>query len=269
MSNAVLTGLLNTLFLIYMTKYYQNHIFSFLKVWAKGKPRLCWLPAPGRRLTLCFDQSMHCNGGDFYFLSSLGVVTPFKITIIVDQSMIHSCYFSLVTPFPRTATVFGDPHVYTFDNIPYTFNGMGEHFMFLFLWICLLLFHFFGELILRRQFFPKLENCVWSGEYCVSCLIRWICSCPSKLSKSETWHPRKVWAGEWFKISPQNEQKSLIGGHNLLLLLLLLLLRLLTTTICRRMTAPMVPWMQPCSPPSQQKTTLQPPLRWKRSSSSS
>ena len=161
MSNAVLTGSLNTLFLIYMTKYYQNHIFSFLKVWAKGKPRLCWLPAPGRRLTLCFDQSMHWNGGDFYFLSSLGVATPFKITIIVDQSMIHSCYFSLVTPFPRTATVFGDPHVYTFDNIPYTFNGMGEHFP--------------VNLFTFVSFFwwTDIEETVFSKAWEL-CLIRWI-----------------------------------------------------------------------------------------------
>jgi hypothetical protein len=26
-----------------------------------------------------------------------------------------------------SATVFGDPHVYTFDNQAYTFNGMGEY----------------------------------------------------------------------------------------------------------------------------------------------
>ena len=27
---------------------------------------------------------------------------------------------------PGGATVFGDPHVYTFDHLPYTFNGKGE-----------------------------------------------------------------------------------------------------------------------------------------------
>ena len=73
--------------------------------------------------------------------------------------MIHSCYFSLVTPFPRTATVFGDPHVYTFDNIPYTFNGMGEHFMFLFLGV-----NFFAFVFVSLLSFRMTD--------CVSCLIR-------------------------------------------------------------------------------------------------
>ena len=26
-----------------------------------------------------------------------------------------------------SATVFGDPHVYTFDHLDYTFNGLGEY----------------------------------------------------------------------------------------------------------------------------------------------
>jgi hypothetical protein len=25
------------------------------------------------------------------------------------------------------ATVFGDPHIYTFDHLDYTFNGLGEY----------------------------------------------------------------------------------------------------------------------------------------------
>ena len=28
---------------------------------------------------------------------------------------------------PGGATVFGDPHIYTFDGMPYTFNGKGEY----------------------------------------------------------------------------------------------------------------------------------------------
>ena len=28
---------------------------------------------------------------------------------------------------PGGATVFGDPHIYTFDHLPYTFNGKGEY----------------------------------------------------------------------------------------------------------------------------------------------
>ncbi|CAL8149102.1 unnamed protein product [Orchesella dallaii] len=27
---------------------------------------------------------------------------------------------------PAIATIFGDPHIYTFDGLPYTFNGRGE-----------------------------------------------------------------------------------------------------------------------------------------------
>ena len=33
---------------------------------------------------------------------------------------------SLITVF-FLATVFGDPHVYTFDHMDYTFNGLGEY----------------------------------------------------------------------------------------------------------------------------------------------
>ena len=31
--------------------------------------------------------------------------------------------------FKIPATVFGDPHVYTFDGLEYTFNGKGEYVM--------------------------------------------------------------------------------------------------------------------------------------------
>ena len=64
-----------------------------------------------------------------------------------------------------TATVFGDPHVYTFDNIPYTFNGMGEHFLFIVLGAFSLLLVY--ELTLRGQCFQSLRmtDCVSSGEY--------------------------------------------------------------------------------------------------------
>ena len=31
--------------------------------------------------------------------------------------------------FKISATVFGDPHVYTFDGLEYTFNGKGEYVM--------------------------------------------------------------------------------------------------------------------------------------------
>ena len=79
--------------------------------------------------------------------------------------------------------MFGDPHVYTFDNMPYTFNGMGEHFLFVFLGgdnllVFLFVWGFFYfslliEQILMRQFFPKIDmfdlmrmnGCVSPGEY--------------------------------------------------------------------------------------------------------
>ena len=167
MSNAVLTGSLNTLFLIYMTKYYQNHIFSFLKVWAKGKPRLCWLPAPGRRLTLCFDQSMHCNGGDFYFLSSLGVVTPFKITIIVDQSMIHSCYFSLFScdTFPSNSdSIWRPPCLHIWQH---TLHLQRDGWAF-YVFIPVNLFTFVSFF-----WWTDIEETVFSKAWEL-CLIRWI-----------------------------------------------------------------------------------------------
>lgn len=35
----------------------------------------------------------------------------------------------MLRSLPLAATVFGDPHVYTFDDLQYTFNGKGEFVM--------------------------------------------------------------------------------------------------------------------------------------------
>ena len=44
------------------------------------------------------------------------------------SEFISICGFDLSNAiFFLTATVFGDPHVYTFDHTDYTFNGLGEY----------------------------------------------------------------------------------------------------------------------------------------------
>ena len=57
----------------------------------------------------------------FFLNKSIFSVPFFHHNINHTQSQTSQCFVNIL------ATVFGDPHIYTFDHLDYTFNGLGEY----------------------------------------------------------------------------------------------------------------------------------------------